>query len=679
MKKYLYFILGAIFFTGISFAQSIPQLSPFFYDGSGNITQIKTNAPIKITGPTPGGCLTLTSGNIATTTGSPCGGSGSTPGGSSGQVQYNGSGSFAGVSTTTVSAGTNISFTPFTVIGSTPITLNATGGSGGSGTVSTSTVPTVENLAYWTSNGFPSLLGSVATGTISTLGGLTVTGSPYIIGANTTISCLVASGSNAGCLSASDWSTFNNKQAAGNYITALTGDVTASGPNSVAATLATVNSNVGTFTNATLTVNGKGLVTAVSTGSTASTTLLGDNNTFSGLNNFTKNLTFAYSSSTIYSTFQTSSTTVGNFGNINLTGVGKLNSALLAPFGPECASWDSSGNLTGTGTFCGTITGVNGSGGTTGLTLTGGASSGSVTLTAGGTLGVANGGTASTTLGGILAGNGTSAVKSVVIGSNLTFDGTTLAATSGGSGTVNSGTTNQMAYYTGSTAVSSSAFVTNNNAANYLGLGTSTPRFLLDLATSTKPQISLEDGSNSDQWSVRAVGGNLYFATTSATTFATSTVPAVSIQSNAGSPANFGIGTSSTFSILSVVRQFGSAPLFAVASSTVSGSNMPNVEVDAVGHIITSGPIPTVSGGTSSMGAKSNDTDGSITVVGTALTSVTMTFANAFATAPVCTESDNQTSVGSDITSISTTQVVFGFGVGGVTSATIWYHCESVQ
>ena len=52
----------------------------------------------------------------------------------------------------------------------------------------------------------------------------------------------------------------------GNGITALTGDVTASGPGSVAATLATVNSNVGTFGSATqsvqFTVNGKGLVTA---------------------------------------------------------------------------------------------------------------------------------------------------------------------------------------------------------------------------------------------------------------------------------------------------------------------------------------------------------------------------------------------------------------------------------
>ena len=52
--------------------------------------------------------------------------------------------------------------------------------------------------------------------------------------------------------------------AGNNAITALTGDATATGPGSVAITLATVNSNVGTFQG--LTVNGKGLVTAAGPG-----------------------------------------------------------------------------------------------------------------------------------------------------------------------------------------------------------------------------------------------------------------------------------------------------------------------------------------------------------------------------------------------------------------------------
>lgn len=44
---------------------------------------------------------------------------------------------------------------------------------------------------------------------------------------------------------------------------------------------------------------------------------------------------------------------------------------------------------------------------------------------------VPQGGTGTSTAGGVLAGNGTSAFKSVVIGSNLTWDGTTLSATGG--------------------------------------------------------------------------------------------------------------------------------------------------------------------------------------------------------------------------------------------------------
>lgn len=47
-----------------------------------------------------------------------------------------------------------------------------------------------------------------------------------------------ASGTVRGALTSANWTTFNNKQAAGNYITALTGEVTAAGPGSVAATIA---------------------------------------------------------------------------------------------------------------------------------------------------------------------------------------------------------------------------------------------------------------------------------------------------------------------------------------------------------------------------------------------------------------------------------------------------------
>lgn len=52
------------------------------------------------------------------------------------------------------------------------------------------------------------------------------------------LSLAAASTSTTGALTSTDWNTFNSKQAAGNYITALTSDVTASGPGSAAATIA---------------------------------------------------------------------------------------------------------------------------------------------------------------------------------------------------------------------------------------------------------------------------------------------------------------------------------------------------------------------------------------------------------------------------------------------------------
>lgn len=112
--------------------------------------------------------------------------------------------------------------------------------------------------------------GVTSLGTLSDVGtdGIVVTGGSGCLITSASLAQHVADSTHNGYLSSGDWSTFNGKQAAGSYITALTGDVTASGPGSVAATLATVNSNVATFGSSTsiptFTVNGKGLITAAS-------------------------------------------------------------------------------------------------------------------------------------------------------------------------------------------------------------------------------------------------------------------------------------------------------------------------------------------------------------------------------------------------------------------------------
>lgn len=181
------------------------------------------------------------------------------------------------------------------------LNISATGGGGGgSGTVGTSTNETQGFLPYWTTtSATPALLGKVATSSIGAGTGLTFSGTPgaqvggtngtysvntsqnittlsnlstagtlnntsagvlystgtstpgtsapigysgtlgqFIGGVSGNFTCTSASAGVTGCLTGTDWSTFNGKQAAGNYITALTGDVTASGPGSVAATIA---------------------------------------------------------------------------------------------------------------------------------------------------------------------------------------------------------------------------------------------------------------------------------------------------------------------------------------------------------------------------------------------------------------------------------------------------------
>lgn len=60
------------------------------------------------------------------------------------------------------------------------------------------------------------------------------------LSADRTIAITQSTTSTNGYLSSVDWNTFNNKQASGSYITALTGDVSATGPGSVAATVNTV-------------------------------------------------------------------------------------------------------------------------------------------------------------------------------------------------------------------------------------------------------------------------------------------------------------------------------------------------------------------------------------------------------------------------------------------------------
>ncbi|MDG0817665.1 beta strand repeat-containing protein [Bdellovibrio svalbardensis] len=110
------------------------------------------------------------------------------------------------------------------------------------------TNPTNGQVLEWDGSKWaPTTLPAMNPGTVTNVSGT----APISIATGTStpvVSISQATTSTNGYLSSTDWNTFNNKQAAGNYVTALTGDVTASGPGPAAATVAKLQGSTLTLT-----------------------------------------------------------------------------------------------------------------------------------------------------------------------------------------------------------------------------------------------------------------------------------------------------------------------------------------------------------------------------------------------------------------------------------------------
>ena len=185
------------------------------------------------------------------------------------------------------------------------------------------------------------------------------------------------------------------------------------------------------------------------------------------------------------------------------------------------------------------VTSVDVSGGTTGLTTSGGPVTSTGTITLAGTLAIANGGTGQntasaafnalspiTSTGDLIIGNGANSATRLEIGSNtyvLTSNGTTASwqpATGGGSGTVASGTAGQLTYYASTgTTVSGNANATISGGALTLGVAGTTAGSTV-FSGSTSGAVTVKSAAAAGTWTMTlptTAGTNGYVLSTDGT------------------------------------------------------------------------------------------------------------------------------------------------------------------
>ncbi len=241
------------------------------------------------------------------------------------------------------------------------------------------------------------------------------------------------------------------------------------------------------------------------------------------------------------------------------------------------ARWNSISIGTGASQFDGAVT-INGN-----LSAQGGLTVGSLNGPLQANAGVVS---ATTSIGVLYGGTGaTSFSPNSIITSSA--DGLSLIATSSQLtvGSLISTTTNN-SYFLGN-----------------LGLGTTTPSYLLNPFSSTASQLALSAGAGIAQWAFRNAGGNFYLGTTTVDGTATTSVSALTII---GSSGNIGVGTSTPWGLFSInPNALGSnVPEFVIGSSSAThfivgnggnvgiGTTSPGAKLAITGTATSSGAGP---------------------------------------------------------------------------------------
>ncbi len=151
---------------------------------------------------------------------------------------------------------------------------------------------------------------------------------------NGIISISQSSSTSNGALSPTDWNTFNNKQTAGNYITALTSDVSASGPGSAAATVNTVGGSSAANVHAA-----ELLANAASALSTGGTTIVRRNSSGNvAIANITGNLLGNAATASVANTAATATTATNFSGSLVGDVTGTQSATVVATVGTSTAA-----------------------------------------------------------------------------------------------------------------------------------------------------------------------------------------------------------------------------------------------------------------------------------------------------------------------------------------------------